>query len=184
MDNPSQVPESSDAFAGFPDGVRADVEGLMWLGYLEEDFDYCGHNFVLRTLRGDEDLLAGLVCKRYTEAIGQDKALTWATVALALVAVDGDEDFCPPIGRDKEAWARARFQYCTTKWFWPLAVRLWMSYAGLLQRQAAAMEAVEDLFSGSLPMPSPSADSSTERASSEVHEVPAEILEHLDLPEG
>jgi hypothetical protein len=97
------------------------------------------------------------------------------------VAVDGDEDFCPPIGRDKESWARARFQYCTTKWFWPLAVRLWMSYANLLQRQSAAMDAVEDLFAGSLPTFSPSADSLTDRASSEVHEVPAEILEHLDL---
>jgi hypothetical protein len=181
MSEQSQVPVPSDDFGGFPDQVRQDVEGLMWLGYLETDFDYCGHNFVMRTLRGDEELLAGLVCKEYSEAVGQDKAFTWATVSLALVSIDGDEDFCPPIGRSKKDWARGRFQFCTAKWFWPVAYRLWISYAELLQRQAAAIEAVESLFEGSQHTSTSNADSSTGREFLEEQGVPQEILEHLDL---
>lgn len=165
---------------GFPEDVRDDVDGLMWLGHLEHSFDWCGHRFTIRTLKGDEELLAGLVTKDYQEIIGQDKAYTWATVALALVSVDDEEDFCPPIGRDKKAHARARFQYVTSNWYWRTAVEIFTEYANLLQRQNAAVEAMEDFSNGSRDTPPPFADSLTDRASSEVHEVPLEILGLLD----
>src|SRR4051812_11796329 len=101
----------TNPLGGFPEDVYDDVVGLMWLGYLEDSFSYGGHEFIIRTLRGDEDLLIGLVTKDYAETITQAKATVWATIALALVAVDGDEDFCPPLGRDKKAYAHGRFKY-------------------------------------------------------------------------
>lgn len=129
----------------FPDDVVEDVEGLLWLGYLEDSFEFCGHHFVIRTLRGDEEILAGLVTKEYVETLGQSKAWVWAQVGLALVSVDHDEDFCPPIGPNKRDFARARFQYATANWYWPLAQYVYERYAALLERQAACVEALQDL---------------------------------------
>ncbi len=169
----------------FPDAIREDVEGLLWLGYLQDTFSFCGHDFVIRTLRGDEELLAALISKEFIESVGQARAWAWAQIALALVSVDGDADFCPPAGPNKREYARARFQYCTSKWFWPVAAHIYSQYTQLLERQTEAIGRVEDLFTGSLPMSTPFVGSSTDRADSE--EQPAEdtgpqedIREYLD----
>lgn len=156
-----------DPFAAFPEAVRQDIDGLIWLGYLEETFSWCGHDFVVRTLRGDEELLAGLVMKDFTETVGQGKAHVWATIALALVAVDGAEDFCPPASPNKKDYARARFQWVTTNWFWPLALFVYNKYTDLLRRQQEALDALEDFCAGSPLTDLPSLGSLTDRASSE-----------------
>lgn len=170
--------EQPQGFDSFPPEIREDVEGLIWLGYLEDHYEFCGHDFVLRTLRGDEELLAGLITKEFVETLGQSRAWAWAQVALALVAIDGEDDFCPPVGPDKRAYARARFQYCTSRWFWPLGQRLFRRYAELLERQEAAIEALEDFTSGSLPTSTPSASSLTEKGDLTPQE---DIRDHLDL---
>lgn len=165
----------------FPEAVREDVEGLVWLGYLEDEFEFCGHRFVLRTLRGDEELLAALVTKDFTDSVGQERAWAWGSVSLALVAVDGDEDFCPQTSRDKRAYARARFQYCTSRWFWSVGKFLYQKYVELQERQTEAIQRVEDLSQGNLHTSSPFVGSSISRADSE--KPSEEIMEHLDLPD-
>jgi hypothetical protein len=173
------------SFEDFPPEVRDDVEGLMWLGYLEDEFTFCGHHFVIRTLRGDEELLATLVTKEFVETLGQAKAYVWAQIALALSAVDGDSDFCPPVSNNKREYARARFQYCTGKWFWPLATFIYGKYTALLERQTEALARVEDLSNGSQLMSTPFAGSSTESGDSEEQQEPdtppqEDIREYLD----
>lgn len=160
--------EPSDDFGGFPDQVREDVDGLIWLGYLEDSFDFCGHDFVIRTLRGDEELNAGLVCKEYTDQIGQDRAYVWATISLALVSVDGDENFCPPIGPDVRKHATAKFRYMTENWYWPIGEFLFGEYVELVQRQTEALEALEDLSPRSRQTSKPTPDSSNEQGDSAV----------------
>src|SRR4051812_18330419 len=99
MTTESQVQGDLDSL---PSQVRDRVDGLVWLGHLQDDFEFCGHHFTLRTLKADEDLLAGILAKKYSETLGQGKAWAWAHVALALVSVDHDDDFCPPLGPDRE----------------------------------------------------------------------------------
>ena len=164
----------------FPIETREDIEGLAWLGYLEDAFEFCGHHFVIRTLRGDEELLAALVSKEYVESVGRGQAWIWALVSLSLVAVDGDSNFCPPVGPDKREYARARFQYCTGKWYWALASYLHSRYSALLERQADAIKRLEDLSQGSQPISMPSAGSLTDKGDSEDPTQPAEILDLLD----
>lgn len=175
----SQEPTPFDAF---PPQVREDVNGLIWLGYLEDEFTFCGHNFVIRLLRGDEELLAALVIKEYTETVGQAKAQVWATVALALTAVDGAEDFCPPASPAKEAYARARFQWVTGNWYWPVALFIYTRYTELLQRQNEAMEALEDFCNGNPSIFSPWPGSSTDKASSPPQSDIREFLNPEDFP--
>lgn len=146
----------------FPADVRRDVEGLEVLGYIEDEFRQWGHSFVLRTLKGEEELAAAVVTKEYVETLGQAKAWAWVNVALSLQAVDGKYDFCPPIGPDPIEFARARFKYVTSKWHWPLAEFLFTQFVELQQRQYAVLEAMRDFSVGSQPISSPGLGSLTD----------------------
>lgn len=183
----SGLEEGPSTLGDFPPEIREAVEGLMYLGYLEDSFDYCGHHFVIRTLRGDEELLAALTCKEYLETLGQARAWAWAQTGLALIAVDGEENFCPPLGPDKRAYARARFQYVTGRWFWePLGRYLSEQYGKLVDRQAEAAKALEDLSTRSPLMPMPFAGSSTDKGDSEEQEedTKEDIRDYLDQPDS
>lgn len=175
----SSVPSPFDAF---PTAVREDLDGLLWLGFIEERFSFCGHTFTVRTLRGDEELLAGLAMKDYIETLGQAKAHVWSTVALALTEVDGSTDFCPQASTSKQEYAHARFRWATSHWYWPVALYIYNKYTDLLRRQNEALEALEDFCSGSLPTFMPFASSSTDKAPSTEPE--EDIREYLEPPEG
>lgn len=165
----------------FSDEVRQDVEGLMWLGHLEDDFEFCGHRFTIRTLKADEELNAALISKEYIESMGQAKAWQWAQVALSLTAVDGNEEFCPPAGPDKQAFARARFKWVTEKWYGPTLAYIFNRFMQLTARQLAAIDAVRDLSDRGLQSSSPNVDSLTEQGASKEEKNPAEeTLQHLD----
>lgn len=121
----------------------------MWLGHLEEEVKWAGHTFILRTLKAAEELEAALVAKDYLETFGQTKATAWAHVAAALMSVDGDDSFCPPIGPDSKQHLRAKFNYITDNWYWPVGEHLFNKYVEIVQRQTDAVEAVESLSQGS-----------------------------------
>lgn len=159
----SEEQVQSDTFDHFPEATREAVDGLLWLGHLQREVSLAGHTFMLRTLKADEELIVALLTKEYMDTMGQTVAWAWAHVALSLVAVDGDQDFCPPIGPDKIANAKARFRY-VTQWYRPVGEHLYGEYAQLLQSQADAMEAVRDLSQGSPSTSWPWADSLSEQA--------------------
>jgi len=176
----SEVQEP-EGLAQFPPETQQAVDGLIWLGHLQEDLEFCGHSFVVRTLRGDEELMASALMKEYVETLGQSRAWVWAVISLALVSVDGNESFCPQAGPDRMAYARARFKYITQNWFWPVAAAVFQTYTDLQERQSEAMQAAEDLSQGNLPMFTPFADSSTDKGDSEPDSEKAD--ETLDLLE-
>lgn len=153
-------------FSEFPPETQKAVEGLAWLGYLEETVKFCGHTFVLRTLKGDEDLMAGVLCKEFEGTLTQAKAWAWANVAMAVHAVDGRIDFCPPIGPDPAEHARAKFRYMTGEWYWPLCEYLYERFGLLVRRQRDAIKAVQDLSDRSLHPSTPSRDFLTESGDS------------------
>jgi len=161
----------------FPDEVNEDVDGLIWLGYLEDVIDYCGHEFVIRTLRSEEQLLASLVTKEYTDTLGQAKAWVAAHVGLALVSIDGDEDFCPKASFNKKDFARARFQYVTGKWFEPTINRIYNAYSDLLERQAIVLEEMENLSQESRISFTASPDSLIPKADSQTVQEIMDLLE-------
>lgn len=161
-------------FDDFSEEIQRDVEGLVWLGHLESEINWCGHTFVIRTLKAEEDLVAGLLAKEYIDSVAASKAWAWANIALALVAVDGDTNFCPAIGPDKVANARARFRWVTENWYWPVAEYLFACYLELVDRQKNAIREVEDLSSRSLNPSMPFADSLTEEGdSTEMTSIPS-----------
>lgn len=152
-------------FDEFPPQVAQSVEGLAWLGYLEAEARRWGHSWVLRTLNAEEELEASLIASEFQDSYGAAKANAWANIAAALIAVDDDADFCPPIGHDKRANLRAKFKF-VTQWHWPVGEYLFGELLKLLEKQAAALEAVDSLSARSLHNFTPSADSSNEQADS------------------
>lgn len=155
-----------DGFDDFPDAVSDAVDGLAWLGHLTQRVEKWGHSWTLQTLKASEELEAGLIAKEYENTFGQVKASAWAHLAMSIVAVDDDEDFCPSIGPDPKQYARAKFRYMTENWYWPIGEFLFGEYVSLVQRQVAALDAVEDLSSRSLRNSWPTRDSLIEQADS------------------
>ena len=122
----------------------------MWLGHLEEEVKFAGHTFVLRTLKAGEELEAAVIAKEYQDSFGQVKGTAWAHLAASIVSVDGDDNFVPPIGPDSRQHLRAKFNYMTDNWYWPVGEHLFTKYAELVERQSQAIEAVESLSNRSL----------------------------------
>lgn len=137
--------------AEFPPEVRLNVEGLLYLGELTDSVTFCGHHFTLRTLRTHEELAAAHACQEYTSSIKAPDAWIAAQVGLALVAVDGDDAFCPPAGPSDAVFAKARFQYITENWYWPTIHYLYQFYVTLQEKQLAAYRAMQDLSPRSRP---------------------------------
>jgi hypothetical protein len=160
--------EESEAplFSELSQEAQSSVDSLIWLGHIEDTFSFAGHTFTMRTLRGDEELAAGVIVREFIETFGQARAWAWAKIGLSLVAVDGNEAFCPPIGPDKIAYARARFRWVTEQWYWPLAEVLYSYFVELETRQLEAIRAAENLSRGSRAGSTPSADFSTEQGDS------------------
>lgn len=173
-------PKEEDDFGEFPKETAEAVNGLIYLGFLEDNFTFCGHKFRIKTLRGDEELMAYRLAQEYQDSVGGwAKALTWAHVALCLVSVDRDENFCPPIGpvNDKyQDYALRRWIYVTENWYYPTAEYVFRRYTDLMERQSDSIDYVQDLSTRSRMQSTPYADSLTDRGSSQ-----QEIMEHLDF---
>lgn len=158
----------------FDPAIAAEVEGLIHLGEVYDDVEYAGHSFGLRTLTVGEEIAAAKVIQNFRDTIKEPEAFATAQVALALTHVDGDEEFCPQAGPSKEAFAKARFNYVASNWYWPTIEALFQEYVRLKEKQIEAIRKVQDLSRGSLPISWPSEDSfktpgtSSEQISSEL----------------
>lgn len=150
----------ANPIAEFDPEVQKAVDGLLHLGYLTTEVEFAGHSFGLRTLRVEEELAASKAVEPFRNTLKEPEAWMTAQVGLALTHVDGEDDFCPPAGPDRNSFARARFQYMG-KWFMPTIEYLFGEFAELLKEQQMAIGAISDLSIRTRPSFSPSADSLT-----------------------
>lgn len=144
----------------FDPEVMAPIEGLIHLGDIRNDnIEFAGHTFGLRTLTAAEDIAAAAVIQPFRNTLKEPEAWASAQVGLALTHVDGDEDFCPNVGPNQQSFARARMNYITTNWHFIVIDHLFREYAKLLEQQAEKVRQVQDLSAGSLLTSWPSEDS-------------------------
>lgn len=151
--------ESQEEFDGFDPRIQTAVDGLIYLGEVSQDFEFCGHTFGMRTLRPNEEIAASAVVHQFKGTLKEPEAWMAAQVGLALTHIDNDEAFCPQAGPDMTSFAKARFNYVTSNWYWPTIDFLFQGYGKLLDRQVKAIRAVQDLSQGSLHTSMPSASS-------------------------
>jgi hypothetical protein len=157
---------TENPFDSMDQDIRSAVEGLIYLGELEEEVEFCGHTFGLKTLRAYEEMAAASVVEKFRNTLKEPEAWAAAQVGLALTHIDGETDFCPSIGPDSSAFAKARFNYISRKWYWPTIQFLYNEYTRIQGKQLGAIRAVQDLSNRSLPTSSSSADSSEKQDTS------------------
>lgn len=154
--------EVTNPLAEFPPEVRVAVDGLIHLGQLDEDFEFCGHTFGLKTLKAGEEIAASAAVQHLRGTIKEPDAWAAAQVALALTHVDDDPDFCPPAGPDQVAYAKARYNYLVKSWYTPTILFLFQCYSTLLDKQVEAIRQLQDLSDRSPHISLPSGDSFSE----------------------
>jgi hypothetical protein len=166
VDAPSQE-QVEKVEKGFPPEYQSKVDGLLWLGYLEDSFAYGGHHFRIRTLKVGEELEAALLAKEYLESLGAVRANSTSQLAAAIISVDNDTNFCPSLGPNPQDALTSKFQYICQKWHWPVVEYIFNKYIELLNEQAQALKRLEDLSTRSQITSWPSLDSLTEPAISQ-----------------
>lgn len=150
-----------DPFTLFSDQIRLAVRGLTFLGQIEKEVEFCGHTFSLRTLYPAEKAAVSIVVQPWRGSISEGEVWANAQVALSLMSVDGDADFCNQAGPDLNEFAKARLNYATTKWFQPTLSFLYARYLELEQEALDGIRELQD-FSERNRVPSqPSPDSLT-----------------------
>jgi len=83
---PDPAPVEAEAPApeqdwAFPEESRGDFTGLMFLGALQDTFEWLGHTFVIRTITTNEAIEVGLIHKRYRGSLAEVKAYRAAVAA-------------------------------------------------------------------------------------------------------
>lgn len=145
---------------------QQDFHGLLKLGYLTSTFDWCGHRFVIKTLRTSDILVSAMLIKEWQDTIGGSKAYATSMVALCTELVDG-RPLPIPLGEDPAnpmAWAHQRFNY-VQQWF-PWTIDAVLNEYNTLERRV--IEVIRQMGKGSAPTAGSSerSDSPTDGGSS------------------
>jgi hypothetical protein len=161
MADQAAPPEDSriDPFSLFSEQIRLAVRGLTFLGYIEKQFEFCGHTFTLRTLYPSEKAAVSLVVQPWRGSISEGEVWANAQVGLSLTSVDNENEFCPKAGPDLNDFAKARINYVTQKWYQPTLSFLYARYLELEQEALDGIRELQDLSERNRVPSPPSPDS-------------------------
>lgn len=142
---PQVKSEAVDPLELFDVRIRERVRGLAFLGELNDTVLYAGHSFGLRTLRPHHKYAIAQAIQPMRNTIAEVDAWRDAHIGIALTHVDGDYEFCPPVGPNLQSFVEGRWRFITdeqTGWYKPVLDFLWTEYMRLEQQ---AYEAVQQL---------------------------------------
>lgn len=143
--------ERIDPLALFSEEIRIPVAGLIHLGYLTETVHFCGHTFVLETLRPYVKYAIAQALEPYRNTIQEPEVYAALHVGMALTSVDGVSDFCPPTGTNLREWVDARLRWITieTGWFQPTINFLYANYLNMENKVQVGIMELQNLSEGS-----------------------------------
>jgi hypothetical protein len=148
---PPEQEELVDPFALFSDKTQRAVEGLTYLGQLSDTIKFCGHTFEIRTLLPQHKFAISLALQPYRNTIHEVDVYEALHVGMSVTAVDGDSNYCPPIGPDLEGLCKARLSYVGENWYPPTVSFLWNRYVLLETTAAKAIQELDRLSQGGQP---------------------------------
>ena len=143
-DNPVAPVQSSEEepLPEFDRRVRQDFEGLLYLGYLEDEFEWVGHRFKIRTLYTGEILQVGLLHRRYVGTLADVKAYQAAITAACVMQVDGKSMPTPLTNDPADTGLGNRFDYVLRSWFPPTLDVVYERYLLLEKRVRRVLDAM------------------------------------------
>jgi hypothetical protein len=163
--------ERIDPLSLFSEQIRLPVRGLAFIGHIQKDVIFCGHSFTLKTLRPSEKAAIALAVQPWRDTIAEPEVWAHAQVGMALVAVDDDPEFCPPMGPNINEFAKGRLRYVTNAqdgWHSPTLAFLYDQYLVLEQEALKATKELQDLSERNRVPSQPSPDSLTSLGISDV----------------
>lgn len=155
MSDLPSVEEQTDPMSVFPEEWRLPVQGLLYLGQLNETVEFCGHTFSMKTLLPQDRFAIAIALQPYRNTLSEVEAFQAAHVAMALTAIDDDEDFCPPVGPNIDTFAKARLNWVSKNLYPPTLAFLWTRHSILEATAEKAIEELDRLQTGSQPITSP-----------------------------
>ncbi len=138
---PPQVSSETDGIPEFDPRVRQDFEGLMYLGYLPDEFEWLGHRFEIRSLNMDQILEIGLLHKRYAETLSDVKAYQTLVVAACMVRLDG-RALATPLSNAPEDSITLNQWPIVRRWFPPTIDHIYTRYLLLETRVREVIDAI------------------------------------------
>lgn len=90
---------------------RDPFTGLLYLGSLQEEFEFYGHRFRIATPTQDERIEMGLILTPYQGTLSEDIAYQALLVAVYLQEIDGQELPQPVLNDPKDSALRERFRW-------------------------------------------------------------------------
>lgn len=141
--------EEGNLLPSFDPKYAEPFRGLAYIGALQNEFEWTGHRFVVRTLRDGEKLAVAKIIQEYSDTMGADRAYACAIAAMCVIHVDGEE-LPIPIGESRKAyeWGLQRFSYVVENWFSPTVNRVFNEYLTL---EDLAVQVVEAMGKASAP---------------------------------
>lgn len=136
-----QAPPEDEPLPEFDQRHRESLTGLMFLGRLEDEFEWLGHKFVVRTLTTDEHLQAGLIMKPYLGTRAEWRAWQAVQVAAGCVSVDAQPIYVPvTTTQSRGEELRERFNFVIKNWYAPVIDAVYRRIAGLEITSRAVVE--------------------------------------------
>lgn len=117
---------------------RERLTGLLFLGRLEDEFEWLGHKFVIRTRTAGEQIEAGLITQPTVGTRMEMKAWQCATVAAGVMSVDGAA-IVTPLRADLDVPLRERYNE-VLRWYQPVVDQV---YERVLALEIEARELVD-----------------------------------------
>lgn len=124
----------------FDERHRESFTGLLYLGALSDTFTIWGHEFVIRTLTTEDIAEVGLLTKPYEGTLAANAVYQAATLAAALVTIDGKGLPLPVV--QGSSGLEQRYKWVARSLFPPVRARLWQKYFTLETVVDDAVEAM------------------------------------------
>lgn len=124
----------------FDPKYREPLTGLLYLGALTETFTLWGHEFVIRTLTTEQMTEAALYTAKYEGTRAANSAYAAATLANAVVSVDGNP--LPQGLGGNDTGFDARVAYVTKNWYPAVRDAIWAKVFSLEEKAREVLEAL------------------------------------------
>ncbi len=134
-EDPEPLPE-------FDPHYRDEFEGLLYLGKLNDDFNWLGHHYIIKTLNSGEILEIGLLHKPYIGTLAETKAYQAAVVAACVVMVDRKPIAVPVTNEVADTELLSKFNYVLRSWYPPLLDKVYEQYIMLEEKVAKILDAM------------------------------------------
>lgn len=151
-DGPPPLPDQSDepspeehvmeprAKREFDPRYRERLQGLLYLGHLEDSFTYAGHQFRVRNLTAGETIEAGVLIKSALGTRVELKAWSSAVAAAGIISVDG-QPLIVPLMAGAEPSLEEKYRLIL-KWYEPIVQRVYDAVTALEEEARRMVDAL------------------------------------------